>query len=206
MFQFMLRWLDQFFLPNWQWALPVFVFLEGLLVLSLAAPGLVAIILAGYYAGIGKLSVSWVIGIVFIATILADLTSYWIGGNVLKRFDTGSLVFKQIKKAVNRFAKRTFWFVLLYNFTAYGRSFGPAAYGMFKAPFVPWFLLDLIGAALWSTIMVSLAYGLGCSTKAIEKNLNIPQAIEWVLLSIFLIWLFSLFFNIWRVIRQNTRK
>ena len=206
MLQFMLQWVNQFFLPNWQWVLPVFVFLEGLLIVSFAAPGLVVIILAGYYAGIGKLSVFWVIGIVFISTILADLTSYWIGGHVLKKFDNGSLLFKQVKKEVNRFAKRTLWFVLLYNFSACGRSFGPAAYGMFKAPFVPWFLLDVMGAALWSTIMVSLAYGLGRSTKAIENNLNIPQAIEWVLLSIFLIWLFSLFFNIWRVIRQNTRK
>ena len=206
MFEQILQWLDQFFLPNWQWLLPVFVFLEGLVVLSLAAPGLVAITLAGYYAGTGELPVFWVVGLVFIATVFGDLTSYWIGRTVSKCFSTGSLLVKNIENAVNRFARRTLWFVLLYNFTAYGRSFGPAAYGMFKAPFVPWFLLDMIGAAVWSTIMVSLAYGLGRSAKAIETGLNVPRVVEWILLLIFLAWVASLFFSIWRIVRQYTRQ
>ena len=206
MFEQILQWLDQFFLPNWYWLLPALVFLESLVIASIAAPGLVAIALAGYYAGTGELSIGWVIGLVFVATIFGDLTSYWIGSVVLKRVATWSCLVRDIEDAITRFAGKTLWFVPLYNFTAYGRSFGPMAYGALKAPFIPWLLLDVAGAAVWSTTMVSLAYGVGRGARAIDADLRIPNVVEWVLLLLFLVWAVSLMIGIWRIARQHTRR
>lgn len=196
------QWLDNYFLPNWQWLLPILTFLEGLVIISLAAPGLAAIALAGYYVGMGELPLFWVIVLTFLGTVSGDLVSYSIGRTVLKRFSSRSILGREIEMAVSRFARKTIWFVPIYNFTAYGRAFGPASYGALKAPFTSWILLDFMGAAVWSTLMVSLAYGVGRSAKTIESGLHIPNAVEWILLLVFLVWAVSLIVGVWRVIRR----
>lgn len=198
----LLLWLDGFFLPNWYWLLPANSFAEGIVVLSLAAPGLVTIALAGYYSGTGDLPLTAVIGLAFLGTVVGDLASYNIGRILLKRFATRSRLGREVEKMIPRFARRTLWFVPLYNFVAYGRAFGPAAYGALKTPFVLWLSLDVIGALIWCVTIALLGYGAGRSAEAIESSLDIPEVVEWIFLAVFLVWVVSLILGVWRIIRR----
>lgn len=198
----LLQWLDQFFLPNWYWLLLLFSFLEGLLLLSLAAPGLVSIALAGYYAGTGELSLPMVIALASLGTVAGDLASYSIGRALSNRFMTRYRLGREIEKIVPRFAKRTLWFVPLYNFTAFGRAFGPAAYGALRTRFVHWFSLDAIGAIMWSATVASVGFWAGRSADAIESSLGIPRVVEWIFLAVFVALVVAFMLGVWRIVRR----
>lgn len=141
----------------------VIVFLESGIFFAL--PGDSLLFTAGLLASTGIISVWKLIPLIFVGTFLGSLTGYIIGENIekLRKYKFWRSVLKEeyIKKASEFFEKYGKWTIVISRFVPIVRTFVPIVAGIAKTNwnnFVKW---NLIGSALWATIMPLLGYFLG---------------------------------------------
>jgi membrane protein DedA with SNARE-associated domain len=71
--------------------------------------------------------------------------------------------------------RRTGLFVLAYHFLGYTRVLGPVTAGALRLPFRRWYLLDLVGAAVWVSVYLAAGYllgVLGISLSTADENVH----------------------------------
>lgn len=141
----------------------IVVFLESGIFFAL--PGDSLLFTAGLLASTGIISILKIIPLVFIASFLGSLTGYIIGENIEKlriyKFWRTILKDEYIEKAHDFFEKYAKWALILSRFIPIVRTFVPMVAGIAKMnwkSFVKW---NLIGSALWATVMTGLGYFLG---------------------------------------------
>lgn len=139
------------------------VFLESGIFFAL--PGDSLLFTAGLIASTGLISIIKLIPFVFIATFFGSLVGYIIGENIEKlrkyKFWRSVLKDEYIKKASEFFEKYGKWTIVISRFVPIVRTFVPIVAGIAKMNwqnFVKW---NLIGSALWATLMPLLGYFLG---------------------------------------------
>lgn len=195
-FDFAIKAVQEIFLANWYWLLPLSTFLEELAIIGFVSPGVVTVILGGYYAGTGQLPWHAIFILAFIGTILGDIANYKIGQTVLgKRFENWLPENKKslLLEKINRQAK---WFLLFYHFSGYGRAFVPLIAGAVRMPFTKWLKFAAAGAFLWTIFLVILGY---ISGKYAHDLFSQYKILEWIFIVFFVFWLGSLIFFIWRL-------
>ncbi len=199
-FDFVVEAVREIFLGNWYWLLPLSTFLEGLALVSFAAPGVITVLLGGYYAGIGQLSMYMVFILAITGTILGDIASYAMGKSILgKRFekwmpqDKKSLILAKIEK-------RAAWFLLFYHFSGYGRAFVPMIAGAMRMPFKKWLIFSVIGSFSWTSFLVVSGY---LSGKYASDLFSQYKLFDWLFLAFFVFWTVSLAVFIWKI--KNTK-
>ncbi len=137
-----------------RWGYPVIflgTFLENTLFLGLFVPGVFVLLLAGLSAHDGLVDLRGALAVAILGTSLGDTISYLAGRfgwrRALRRADRLPFM-GTVRTALMR---RTGLFVLAYHFLGYTRVVGPVTAGALRIPFRRWFLLDLLGAAIWVT-------------------------------------------------------
>jgi membrane protein DedA with SNARE-associated domain len=142
--------------------------------------GETVLLLAGYAAHRGYLSLTWVLVIAGVAGFAGDQFYFWLGRRhgraVLQRFPSVSRQANRLRGLIDRY--RT-WAVIGVRF-AYGlRIAGPILIGTSTIAAGKFALLNAVGAALWAAVMIGLGWGFG---QAIEAVLGDVRRIEALLL------------------------
>jgi membrane-associated protein len=151
-------------------------------------PGDSLLFLAGLFARKGNLDIAFLLILLFIAAVLGDNTNYWIGRKVgLKIFGlkikNKYLVKKEyLDKTHIFFEKHGTKAIILARFVPFVRTFAPFAAGVGKMDYRKFFLFDLLGGALWISILTTAGYLLG-EIEFIKKHVDLV-CIAIVLISI----------------------
>lgn len=148
---------------------------ENLLFLGLVVPGVFVLLLAGLSAHEGLLDLRLALLCALLGTSIGDTASYAAGRfgwrRALRR--TEQLPFMgSVRSALLR---RTGLFVLAYHFLGYTRVLGPVTAGALHLPFRRWYLLDLMGAAVWVSVYLAAGYllgVLGISLSTADENVH----------------------------------
>lgn len=134
------------------WAVAVGTFLEGESVL----------LLAGAAAAGGHLSLSAVIAVATLASFAGDQMYYWIGHRwgalLLTRFARLALAAARMDALLARWHAPL---ILVIRFLYGLRMAGPIAIGMSRVAWQRFFVLNLLGAAIWAPLVAGLGYGSG---------------------------------------------
>ncbi|WP_205699525.1 VTT domain-containing protein [Conexibacter sp. SYSU D00693] len=151
-------------LGRWTYLLvPALAFLETGAFVGLLAPGETAMVLGGVVAGQGRISLATLIGLVWVAAILGDLVSFWLGRRLGRAFlvKHGPKVqiteerLHQVEGFYDRHGGKA---VLLGRFVGLVRAVSPFLAGSSGMPlkrFVPY---DVLGAGLWSATFLVLGF------------------------------------------------
>ena len=143
---------------------------------GLPLPGETLTLLGGYAAGSGQLQVGGVIGAALVGAVIGDNLGYlvglWAGWTFVLR--VGRLLGQppeQMEELKRRFLRHAAASVLLGRFVAVLRVIAGPLAGAVGMPYRRFLLFNFVGAALWSTTMVTLAW-LGGRWIPLERMLS----------------------------------
>lgn len=138
-------------------------FLETGAFVGLVAPGEATILLGGFVAGQGKISVVVLLAIVWAAAVAGDVTSYFLGRRLgreflLKHGDRLKLTHERLERIEGFFDRFGGSAILLGRFVGLIRAFAPFVAGASKLEFRRFLPYDIVGAGLWGCGLVVLGY------------------------------------------------
>jgi membrane protein DedA with SNARE-associated domain len=130
---------------------------------GLPLPGETVTLLGGYAAGSGQLNILGVMGAAAGGAVLGDNIGYWVGrrlgwGLILKVGRWLGQSPAQLEKLRDQFLRHAGKSVLLGRFVAVLRVVAGPMAGAVGMPYPKFLLCNLVGATLWATTMVSLAW------------------------------------------------
>lgn len=159
--------------------------LENSAFLALVIPGDAILLLAGFYAQRGALSLPAVMAIAFVGAVAGDAIAYMIGrfaGRKIvdkwggKRF----LPQRRLDRFDRYFAEYGMWAVALGRITPLFRAFNTFAAGMSRMPFVRFIGSVIMVVAVWSTVVPTLGYLFSGSLEVARKYLGWGGAVIFV--------------------------
>lgn len=141
------------------------VFAESGLLIGFFLPGDTLLFTAGFFAAQGHLPLTGVLLVIFLAAIIGDNVGYTIGrktGPRLFRKKDG-IIFRQeyIALAEAFYQKHGGKTIILARFVPIVRTFAPLVAGVGKMDHKKFFLYNIVGAGVWTGLIVMLGYWLG---------------------------------------------
>jgi membrane-associated protein len=174
-------------------ALALIVFLEtGAMVFFL--PGDSLLVVAGFYAAGGKLSILALNLLLIPCAILGDATSYWIGKKMgPKIFNKPRSRFfrpEHVKAAHDFYERHGGKAIILARFMPLVRTFVPVVAGVGMMPYRRFAMFNVVGGAAWVLSMTLIGYFLGNVFPGLVKRIELviivvvllsisPGIIEW---------------------------
>ena len=130
---------------------------------GLPLPGETVTLLGGYAAGSGQLNILGVMGAAAGGAVLGDNIGYWVGrrlgwGLILKVGRWLGQSQGQLEKLRDQFLRHAGKSVLLGRFVAVLRVVAGPMAGAVGMPYPKFLVCNVVGATLWATTMVSLAW------------------------------------------------
>ncbi|MBK5230497.1 MAG: VTT domain-containing protein [Thermoleophilia bacterium] len=151
-------------LGKWTYLLVgVLAFLETGAFVGLIAPGEAAVVIGGVVAGQGEIDIGLLIGLVWIAALAGDSTSYFIGRRLGREFlvKHGARVkiteprVEQVERYMHRYGGST---ILVGRFIGLVRALAPFIAGASRLPYRRFLPYDVIGSGLWAATFCMLGY------------------------------------------------
>ena len=145
------------------WAIFFGIMLENM---GLPLPGETVTLVGGFLAGSEELVYRWVLSSAIAGAVIGDSMGYWIGfyGGWPLLLRLGSLFRINEATLVNireKFSQNADKAVIFGRFVALLRIFAGPLAGIAQMPYWKFLLCNLLGASLWGTAMVSLAFFVG---------------------------------------------
>lgn len=149
------------------------VFAESGLLFGFIFPGDTLLLAAGFFAGQGKLPISWLIAVVVVAAIVGDNVGYRIGRRlgprVFKRKD-GLLFRKDYIRTTQAFYDRHGGkTIVIARFVAYIRTFAPIVAGISKMEWQRFAFYNMFGGILWGVSLPLVGYAIGSSFPELDE-------------------------------------
>ncbi|MEO0539639.1 MAG: DedA family protein [Cyanobacteria bacterium P01_A01_bin.105] len=145
------------------WAVFLGIMLEST---GLPIPGETMTLVGGFLAGSDELVYRWVLGSAIAGAAVGDSLGYWVGffGGwplMLRLSQLFNIEEDNVLKLREQFSQNAGKAVVLGRFVALLRIFAGPLAGIAQMPYWKFLLCNLLGATLWGTTMVTLAYGVG---------------------------------------------
>ena len=177
------------------WAIFFGIMLENM---GLPIPGETVTLVGGFLAGSEELVYRWVLSSAIAGAVIGDSMGYWIGfhggwplllrlGSLL-RIDESALI--NIREQFSQNADKA---VIFGRFVALLRIFAGPLAGIARMPYWKFLLCNALGASLWGTGMVTLAFFVG-------QMIPLATLVSWVTqftvaaLAIVMFWIVALWF------------
>ena len=135
---------------------------------GLPLPGETVLLFAGFLAYQGQIHLVWAIGIAIAGATLGDSLGYTLGrygGNAffdryVKRF---KFLARRFENAKTLFLRHGHWAVFTGRFITGLRVFAGPLAGLFKMPYLRFFLFNFTGAVVWATAIGCVGFLFGNS-------------------------------------------
>src|SRR3989338_3955195 len=179
----------------------LFAFAESGVFLGFFLPGDSLLFTAGVLAAAGHFNIFFLFLGCFIAAVLGDSFGYWFGEKtgpkIFSRPDSFFWNQKNLDRTASFFKKYGNKTIVLARFTPIVRTFAPILAGVGRMDYKTFFFWNVMGAMLWSGLLIFGGYFLGHLVEDVNKI---------ILTIVLLIVLFSLMPVFWHLIRKDGRK
>lgn len=146
-------------------AILAIIFAESGLFFGFFLPGDSLIFTAGFLASQGFLNIWFLVPLLFIAAVLGDNVGYGfgkkVGPKIFSREDSIFFKKKYLDQAHDFYEKHGSKTIILARFIPVIRTFAPIVAGAGQMEYKTFFLFNIIGGALWTTILPVGGFYLG---------------------------------------------
>ena len=161
-------------------------FLENSAFLALVIPGDAILLLAGFYAQRGALSLAPVMALAFTGAVLGDTIAYAIGRFAGRRIvdrwgGKRFLPQRRLERFDRYFQEYGMWAVALGRVTPLFRAFNTFAAGMSRMPFPRFLAAIMMVVAVWSVVVPTLGFLFSGSLEVARRYLGWGGAVVFVL-------------------------
>ena len=166
--------------------------LENTLLLGLIVPGILVLLITGYAAGSGNISLEfgWLAGV--FGTLIGDNISYLLGRHCTQKIGVIKS-FVEKNQALSQKINSERWYILIFfPFPPYLRVALPAILGFTGYPVKRWIALDLVGAMLFNTAFILTGYFVAKTTGLFTKATNISNYVQYIFMGLLAIYLIKL--------------
>lgn len=143
------------------------VFLEAAFFVGLVLPGETALVVAGFLAARGAISLPLIAGSCAVAAVAGDSVGYWIGhrfGPAIEQTRLGRWVgAERWEKARAYVQHHGSWAVVGGRWVGLLRALLPATVGMTRMPYGRFLAANVVGGLTWVGAVLALGYGVGAS-------------------------------------------
>jgi len=161
------------------WAVWVGSLLEGETIL----------LLAGFAASQGYLSLPWVMVVAFFGGTLGDQVFFWIGRRwgvgLLRRFPRLRSAVRDVRAMLLRYHAGL---IVGVRFMYGLRIFGPVAIGMSDVPPRRFLGFNMLGAAIWAALIPTVGYVFGSSLQSVFGQ---AEWLEWIVLGVAVLFIWA---------------
>ena len=130
------------------------------------------LVLAGFAAQQGLLSLPIVVGLAFVGGTLGDQIFFFIGRrygkSLLQRFPRFTGAAKRVNHLLLRYDA---WLIVGVRFMYGLRIAGPIVIGMSEVPAMRFLAFNLLGAAIWAALITGVGFGFGQSLQWLMAEL-----------------------------------
>lgn len=159
--------------------------LENSAFLALVIPGDAILLLAGFYAQRGALSLPAVMAIAFTGAVVGDTIAYVIGRFAGRRIvdrwgGKRFLPQRRIERFDRYFHEYGMWAVAIGRITPLFRAFNTFAAGMSRMPFIRVLVAIVLVVAVWSTVVPTVGYLFSGSLEVARRYLGWGGAVIFV--------------------------
>jgi len=178
------------------------IFAETGLVIAPFLPGDSLLFTVGALSALGSLNIflTWIIFV--FAAILGDTVNYWIGHFIgPKAFEINHKLFskKHLERTHAFYEKHGAKVIILARFIPIIRTFAPFVAGVGKMEYSKFFLYNVVGALLWTSLFTFAGYYFG-NIPAVKKNFS------YVIISIIFISIIPILVDILNNLRNRGKK
>ncbi|MEL6910157.1 MAG: DedA family protein [Cyanobacteria bacterium J06629_2] len=157
------------------WTVFVGIAIENM---GIPLPGETIVIVGGFLAGSGELNYWWVLGSAIAGAVLGDNFGYWVGrvGGwrlIVKIGTIFRLQEQQLEQVKDRYSQNAVQAVFFGRFITLLRIFAGPLAGITRMPYKQFLLCNFGGAAVWATVIVSVAFFLG-------QAVSLEQIVGWI--------------------------
>ena len=165
-------------LNHWGYWIVLFgAMFEAIPLVGLFAPGMLIVIMGGFFAKIGILEIGDVIFFASIGAIIGDLIGYLLGRKYGysfllkygKYFFFKKEYFEKTKKLMNHHTGKT---LIIGRFNSLTRAFAPFVAGTSDIPFIKFLIYNIIGGISWAISFVMVGYIFGRSYEVASKYIG----------------------------------
>ena len=160
-------------LRSWSYAVVgLLAFLETSAFIGLVVPGETTLLVSGFLAGQGYLSLGKVVVAASVGGILGDTVGYELGRHfgrrLVERFGSRHRVARALARTEQLFARRGGTAVFLGRFVGVLRAFAPFVAGISRMPYRLFLVYNVAGGVIWATCFVHLGLLAGASWQRVE--------------------------------------
>lgn len=152
------------------------IFFETGLVIIPFLPGDSLLFVAGTIAAQGSLNIGLLILILFIAAVVGDGVNYsigkFLGPKVFENQRFRLINKKYLKKAQDFYDQKGAIFIVLARFIPIVRTFAPFVAGVSNMKYKTFIMYNIIGAALWVTLMTLAGFFFG-NIPVVKENFSL---------------------------------
>ena len=179
------------------------IFAESGLLIGFFLPGDTLLFTVGFFAAQGHVPLVLALLVIFVTAVVGDNVGYTIGRKLGPRLfkKKDGIVFRQsyVTRAEAFYEKHGGKTIILARFVPVVRTFAPMVAGVGKMPRQRFVLYNIVGAGVWTGLVVMLGYWFG--------NLVDPHVVEkFLLLAIGIAMLFSFGPMIWHIVGDATTR
>ncbi|MCA9460267.1 MAG: bifunctional DedA family/phosphatase PAP2 family protein, partial [Nanoarchaeota archaeon] len=165
-------------LNHWgYWIILLGAMLEAIPLVGLFAPGMLIVIIGGFFAKIGILEIGDVIFFASTGAIIGDLIGYLIGKNYGysflskygKYFFFKKEYFEKTKTLMNHHTGKT---LIIGRFNSLTSAFSPFVAGTSNVPFRKFIIFNVIGGISWAISFIMIGYIFGKSYEIASKYIG----------------------------------
>lgn len=177
--------------------------LENALFLGIIIPGITILVFAGFMGFQGNAEIYLLLTVGFTGTFMGDQINFWFGRLGIERLQFVRNVFDDNPKVHTFIYDRPNWLYVFFHFPLYLRTIFPLILGAMRYPFYKWIVIDLIGAALFSSTFIYLGFLLAGVFTSLEEVTQIGNYIVFGFSALFLYWTYKLVLILIQSIRKR---
>jgi membrane-associated protein len=163
------------------------VFAEAAIFVGFVLPGETAVVLGGFLASSGRLSLTWLLVLVVAAAIVGDSVGYEVGRLAGPRILRSRLLRRHQQRldgARTFLRRRGGTAVFLARFTAFLRAVMPALAGLSQMAYPRFLAFNAVGGLVWGVGVTLLGYFAGASYQKVASLLGQGSAVLLVVLAL----------------------
>lgn len=179
-------------------AIFVFLLLENTAFLGFIVPGLLVLLIAGFFSGNGELNLAGSLIAGILGTMAGDNLSYLLGKYGVQKIYRVREFVQRDNKVSEILNSQKSYVLVFFQFPVYLRVVMPAVLGSMSYPFKRWLIIDTVGSFLFNATFMGLGFAVAKTTGLFTDASTYSSRIQYAFGALFVFWILAVLWKFYK--------